>query len=64
MDNFLINVASAATGEWFANFTDGSIPLCANNYQDAVMEADLILAEDEHARWEYDVECEQDNFNF
>jgi hypothetical protein len=64
MDNFLINVVVGNCGEWYANFTDGSIPLHANNYQDAVMEADQILAEDEMVRWDHDVDSEMHNFNF
>jgi hypothetical protein len=51
MDNFLINVAINDSGEWFANFTDGSIPLCANTYEDAIMEADMILSENDSIVW-------------
>lgn len=60
MDNFLINVAVNDHNEWFANFTDGSIPLCATNYQDAILEADHILSEDDYAQWEHEVNSEMD----
>ena len=53
MDSFLINVVANESGEWYANYTDGSIPLLASNYQDALMEADMILAENEYGAFDY-----------
>ena len=47
MNNFLINIAITDAGEWVANFMDGSITLSANNYHDAVLEADQVMYDNE-----------------
>jgi hypothetical protein len=43
-DNFLINVEyNSAAGAYVASFADGqNISLSANNYTDAILEADML----------------------
>jgi len=43
--SFLIDIQQNEAGEWVANFSDGSVVLYAHNYHDAVLEADLLMAE-------------------
>ena len=47
MSNFMIGIEhDAVSGEYTACFLDGtSVPLAANTYEDAVLEADLLSNE-------------------
>ncbi|CAB4133512.1 hypothetical protein UFOVP257_234 [uncultured Caudovirales phage] len=60
--SFLINIEQNKTGEWVANFSDGSVVLHAYNYHDAVLEADLLMAENAED-WNT-MEAEYDDFMF
>ena len=46
MDNFLIDVERLPNGTYVANFMNGPVILDANNYHDAVLEADLLESEE------------------
>ena len=56
MNNFLIGIEhDAANGSYTACFVDGtSVSLAANNYQDAVLEADLLSNEIDYYELGYD----------
>jgi len=58
--SFLIDIQQTPAGEWVANFSDGAIVLHASNYHDAVLEADLLMAENTE-QWD-SLEQEYDEF--
>lgn len=60
--SFLIDIQQSPTGEWVANFSDGSVTLYAHNYHDAVLEADLLMAENAE-QWDI-LEQEYEEFMF
>lgn len=60
--SFLINIEQNKAGEWVANFSDGSVTLYSHNYHDAVLEADLLMAENMQ-EWN-DMEEEYNEFMF
>jgi hypothetical protein len=60
--SFLINIEQTKGGDWVANFSDGSVVLHAHTYHDAVLEADLLLAENTQD-WQ-DMEEEYNEFVF
>jgi hypothetical protein len=59
-ESFLIDIQQSPSGEWVANFSDGTLVLNANNYHDAVLEADCLIAENTE-QWD-SLEQEYDEF--
>lgn len=55
MSNFMIGIEhDAVSGTYTACYLDGtSVPLSANTYQDAVLEADLLSSEIDHYEMDY-----------